>query len=130
MKFTVNSSLWSQGKVAAAQRWSGQVISGRYAQPEDTQPGLTNHLTEGVTTIPTSLRNLLGFADRGSLPHHNQIAEDDTTPGDQHCLYRGVENSGNPRMAYDNQLKWRKNTAILHVRKAFADNFALPQAES
>jgi hypothetical protein len=29
-------------------------------------------------------------------------------------------------MAYANQIKWRKNTAILHVRKAFQDNFMTP----
>ncbi len=119
-KFTVNTSLWTQGKDAAARRWTGQVISGRYAQPRDTQPGLTNHLTEGVTNIPKNLRNQPGFSDRGSLPHHNQIAVDDTAPGDQHCLYSQKESA---RMSYDNQLKWRKNTAVLHVRKAFVDNF-------
>ncbi|HYK89488.1 MAG TPA: transglutaminase domain-containing protein [Acidobacteriota bacterium] len=121
-KFTVNDSLWSQGKDAAARRWSGQLISGRYAQPHDTQAGLTNHLTEGITRIPAKLRNEQGFSDRGSLPHHNQIAVDDTVPGAQHCLYSAE--AGQARMSFDYQLKWRKNTAILHVRKAFTDNFA------
>lgn len=125
-KFSVNSSLWTQGKAAAAQRWANQLISGRYAQPNDTQPGLTNHITEGITTIPASLRNAPGFADRGSLPHHNQIAVDDNTPGDQHCLYTGEKDGDTDRMAYANHIKWRKNTAILHVRKAFEDNFTTP----
>ncbi len=123
-KFTVNDSLWKQGKEAAARRWSGQVISGRYAQPHDTQSGLTNHLIEGMTSIPASLRNEPGFSDRGSLPHHNQIAVDDTVPGDQHCLYGLGSDSGSSRMAYGNQLTWRKNTAVLHVRKAFSENFS------
>jgi hypothetical protein len=64
-KFSINKSLWTQGKIAAAKRWNDQVISGRYAQPNDTQPGLTNHLTEGLTTIPAILRNAPGFSDRG-----------------------------------------------------------------
>ncbi len=122
-KFSINTSLWTQGKTAAAQRWNNQVISGRYAQPDDTQPGLTNHLTEGLTTIPAVLRNDPGFSDRGSLPHHNQIAVDDMTPGNQHCLYHGEKKDEADRMAYANQLRWRKNTAILHVRKAFQENF-------
>jgi hypothetical protein len=121
-KFSVNETLWTQGKEAAARLWANQLISGRYAQPNDTQPGLTNHLTEGLTTIPASLRRAAGFADRGSLPHHNQIAVDDVTPGDQHCLY-GEKKDGSDRMAYSNQLRWRKSTAILHIRKSFVDNF-------
>lgn len=121
-KFSVNTSLWTQGKEAAAQRWANQLISGRYAQPNDTQPGLTNHLTEGLTTIPTSMRNAAGFADRDSLPHHDQIAADDITPGDQHCLYNENKEAAE-RMDYANQFRWRKNSAILHVRKAFVENF-------
>ena len=121
-KFSINTSLWTQGKEAAAQRWANQLISGRYAQPNDTQPGLTNHLTEGLTTIPASIRNAAGFADRGSLPHHDQIAVDDITPGDQHCLYNENKDAAE-RMDYANQLRWRKNSAILHVRKAFVENF-------
>jgi hypothetical protein len=125
-KFTINTTLWKQGKPAAAARWAGQLISGRYAQPHDTQPGLTNHLIEGTTTIPASLRSAPGFSDRGSLPHHNQIAVDEDKPGDQHCLYASKSADPTDRMAYANQLRWRKNTAILHVRKAFVDNFTAP----
>jgi Transglutaminase-like superfamily len=128
-KFSINMSLWTKGKIAAAERWRNQVISGRYAQPHDTQPGLTNHLTEGFTNIPAALRNAVGFADRGSLPHHNQIAVDDVTPGDQHCLYNAGKKDSADRMSYDNQLRWRKNTAILHVRKAFMENFVSSVAE-
>jgi hypothetical protein len=123
-KFSINGSLWTQGKDAAALHWTGQVISGRYAQPNDTQAGLTNHLTEGIASIPTALRNQPGFSDRGSLPHHNEIAVDDTVPGGQHCLYTKEEKGPGSRISYDNQLKWRKNSAILHVRNAFVDNYA------
>lgn len=122
-KFSINTNFWTQGKVAAAHRWNNQLISGRYAQTSDTQPGLTNHLTEGLTTIPAALRNAPGFSDRGSLPHHNQIAVDDITPESQHCLYSNEKKGESDRMAYANQLRWRKNTAILHVRKAFEQNF-------
>jgi hypothetical protein len=121
-KFSVNESLWTQGKEAAAQRWIGQLISGRYAQPNDTQSGLINHVLEGLSDIPQGLKDAPGFADRGSLPHHNEIAVDDVKPGDQHCLY-GDGKGETDRMSYANQLRWRRNTAILHVRKAFRDNF-------
>jgi hypothetical protein len=124
-KFSVNTHLWAEDKPAIARRWANQVISGRYAQPDDTQPGLTNRLIEGLTTIPTTLRNAPGFADRGSLPHHNQIAVDDTTANDQHCLYSSEKKDEVDRMAYSNQLRWRKSTAILHVREAFVNNFVL-----
>ena len=123
-KYSLNTTLWTKGKAAAAQRWANQLISGRYAQPNDTQLGLTNHLIEGMTTIPASLRSGEGFADRGSLPHHNQIAVDDVEPGHQHCLYAGTKSDDADRMAYANQLRWRKNTAILHVRRAFVENFS------
>lgn len=103
------------------------MISGRYAQPNDTQPGLTNHLTEGLTTIPAILRNAPEFSDRGTLPHHNQIAVDDTTPGNQHCLYDVDKKDEAARMAYANELRWRKNTAILQVRRAFQENFDASQ---
>ncbi|HMK55312.1 MAG TPA: transglutaminase-like domain-containing protein [Dissulfurispiraceae bacterium] len=122
-KFSINESLWKLGKEAAARRWANRLISGRYAQPDDTQPGLTNHLTEGLTNIPKELKNASGFSDRGSLPHHNQIAVDDSDPGKQHCLYRNEKQDETDPMAYENQLRWRKNTAVLHVRKAFSDNF-------
>jgi hypothetical protein len=122
-KFTINESLWTQGKEKAAQRWSGVLISGRYAQPNDTQSGLTNHLTEGIASIPASFRTVPGFSDRGSLPHHNQIAVDDVVPGNQHCLYSQDTSAGMPLMIYANQLKWRKNTAVMHVRDAFSRNF-------
>jgi hypothetical protein len=125
-KFSINTSLWTLGKAAAAARWAGSLISGRYAQPHDTQPGLTNHLIEGTTAIPAALRNAAGFADRGSLPHHNQIAIDEDKPGDQHCLYRSAPSDAADRMAYANQFRWRRNTAIVHVRKAFVDNFTPP----
>ncbi len=129
-KFTINGSLWTQGKEKAAQRWSGLLISGRYAQPNDTQAGLTNHLTEGIASIPAVLRNTPGFSDRGSLPHHNQIAVDDTVPGGQHCLYHQETTAGTALMLYANQLKWRKNTAIMHVRKTFSQNFALTNGKT
>ena len=127
-RFSVNGHLWSQGKAEAAKRWTNQILSGRYAQPRDTQSGLTNHLTEGLTTIPASLRNAPGFADRGSLPHHNEIAVDDAAPGSQHRLYSREKKDDGDRMAFSNQFRWRKNTAILHIRKAFGENFIMPAA--
>jgi hypothetical protein len=125
-KFTVNSTLWTQGKEAAAERWKGKLISGRYAQPHDIQTGsLGGYVTEAITSIPDELQRAPGFADRGSLPHHNQIAVDQEAKAPEHRLYTDAERTSNltDPMSHENQFLWRKNTAILHIRKAFVDNF-------
>jgi hypothetical protein len=122
-EFTVNEFYWKQTHLAAAQQWRNHLISGRYAQTHDTQPGLTNHLTEGLTSIPPRFRNDPTFPVRGSLPHHDEIAVDDWSPGAQHSLYNRGRQGPADRTAYENQFRWRMNTAILHVRKAFTENF-------
>ncbi len=124
-KFSVNESLWGKGHDEAARRWAKQLISGRYAQPKDTQRGLVNHVLEGLSEIPEDLQEAPDFADRGSLPHHNQIAVDDAEPGSQHCLYGNTQDDTD-RTSYANQFRWRRNTAVLHVRKAFVESFSLP----
>lgn len=117
--FSTNPELWSGTKPQAAQQWAGKLISGRYAQKHD--PMAT--FFEGLTSIPTSLVQAADYAMRGSLPHHDEIAVDDQSPGKRHKLYRATAAGPADRQAYANQFRWRVNTAVQHVRKALQDNY-------
>jgi hypothetical protein len=127
-QFTVNPTYWDLKKRPGSEiaaRWRGALISGRYAQEKDTQPGLISLVTEGPTFIPKELLNrkdaqgLPDFPDRGSFPHHNEIAVDDAARSSRHRLYREVRNSRTDRMSYANQFRWRRNAAIRHIRQVF-----------
>ena len=76
-KFSMNKNIYGQTPADAAGYWNGQLISGRYAQPHDTQPGWANAVTEGLTYIPKELLKAEDFKYRGGLPHHNEIAVDE-----------------------------------------------------
>ena len=96
--------------------WAGKLISGRYAQISDTQPGLINQLIEGRTNIPPSLLAAPDFFKRGALPHHNEIAVDEEKfDSKRHKLFDAAQ--------YALQFAARKNCAIRHVKKAFFDNW-------
>lgn len=133
-KFSVNSVYWNINKKPRseiAKRWKGKIISGRYAQKGDTQPGLINYFTEGPTNIPEEFLNKkdeegnLDFPDRGSLPHHNEIAVDEKDMGSAHKLYSNKNKGRTDKMSYENQFKWRRNSAIRHIRKIFEENWNL-----
>jgi hypothetical protein len=98
----------------AAELWAGQLISGRYAQEHDTQPGVVNHLfMEGVTWIPERYLNQPDFWKRGVLPHHNEIAVDEEEHAG-HLLY--------PKAAdYARQFQMRRDLAIEHIQTAFRE---------
>jgi len=113
--FSVNSDLWDGTQETAVGHWAGQVISGRYAQKYD--PKAT--FWEGFTSIPISLASAADFKYRGSLPHHDEIAVDEETMKDRHKLYRSDCSGPDDRQAYANQFRWRKNTALQHIRQAF-----------
>lgn len=112
--FTLNKTVFKGDKALAAQLWAGRLISGRYAQRGDSQS-----FFEAFTNIPMGLVRAQDFATRGALPHHDEMAVDDTTPGKRHRLYRATSNGPEDRCAYANQFRWRKQTAIAHVRAAF-----------
>jgi hypothetical protein len=133
-KFSVNSTYWDINKrprTEIAKRWGGKIISGRYAQENDTQPGLLNAFIEGLTYIPEEFlkkkdaKGRPDFPDRGSLPHHNEIAVDESTMSSEHKLYSNKTKGRTDRMSFKNQFKWRKNSAIRHVRKIFEENWNL-----
>jgi len=60
---------------------------------------------------------------RGSLPHHDEIAVDDSSQGKRHKLYHAASAGPTDRQSYANQFRWRFNTAVQHVRKALVDNY-------
>ncbi|WP_233505874.1 hypothetical protein [Rhodoferax lacus] len=99
--------------------WAGQLVSGRYAQPGDSQS-----ILEAPTTIPAELRNRSDFWQRGSLPHHNTMAVDQPDLAKGHLLYRAASSGGTDRLAYANQFAWRFQSAIQHIQKAYKDNRA------
>jgi hypothetical protein len=69
------------------------------------------------------LTQAAGYSTRGALPHHNEIAVDDQSLSADHKLYRATANGPDDRQAFTNQFRWRKNTAIQHIRKALLENY-------
>jgi hypothetical protein len=116
-------SIWKEPPPAAANYWRGRLISGRYAQPNDTHGTIVDHLTEGLTFIPDDLLKAPDFFYRGGLPHYNEIAVDEPTPAKTHRLYKDKAGDPTDRTIYQNQFRWRKNTAISHIRQAFRANW-------
>jgi hypothetical protein len=116
-RFSVNGTLWKGTPQQAATHWSGAIVSGRYAQKYDPQATFW----EGWTSLPAGLSSAPDFAARGSLPHHDEIAVDQENIGKRHKLYAPSDNGPMDRQGYANQFRWRVNTAIQHIRKAFID---------
>jgi hypothetical protein len=118
-QFSTNPNLWNDTRENGAAVWKGRVISGRYAQKYDPQATFW----EGFTGIPAALTTAADFRSRGALPHHNEIAVDEQSMSNRHKLYRASSRGPDDRQAYANQFRWRVNTAIQHIRKAFLDNW-------
>ena len=117
--FSLNPTLWKGTKADAAAQWAGEIISGRSAQKYDPKAGFF----ENFTALPTELTRAADYKTRGALPHHNEIAVDDSSMGADHKLYRAKANGKDDRQAFANQFRWRENTAIQHIQKALADNY-------
>jgi len=120
--FSVNTTYWTEDKkdkIPAV--WTGKLISGRYAQKGDARGDIIKKIIEATMHIPDDMQSAKGFYRRGSLPHHNEIAVDGPEPGSDHVLY--LNKSNDRRMVFAKQFIWRRNAAILHVRKAFYDNW-------
>ena len=114
-RFSVNDNLWDGTQQAAADHWAGELISGRYAQKYDPQATFW----EGFTSIPIALAQAADYKFRGALPHHDEIAVDEQTMTDRHKLYNSSSSGLDDRLAYANQFRWRLNTAIQHIRRAY-----------
>lgn len=113
--FSINAHIFGQTPQDAADRWRGKLISGRYAQPHDTRPGIPSHLAEGLTFIPKGLLKAADFKYRGGLPHHDEIALDDAYArrNKSHKLYGDAA-------TYTRQFEWRTKAAAAHIAAAFS----------
>ncbi|MFH0988679.1 MAG: transglutaminase domain-containing protein [bacterium] len=108
--------------------WEGEVISGRYAQKGDSDTiwkiinrGVPDGAIEAAINIPEGMEEKEDFPKRWTLPHHNEIAVDKKEIKASNVLYK--EKNRNPRLCWENQFKWRVNTAVAHIRKAFMENY-------
>jgi len=120
-KFSVNTTSRPEiRKDNIPDEWAGKLISGRYAQKGDFS-GDIKGIIEATLQIPADMQKAPGFSSRGSLPHHNEIAVDGPEPTGEHVLYKNKDTD--QKMVFSNQFIWRRNTAILHVRKAFYENW-------
>jgi len=108
-RFSTNASLWQGNPQAAATLWKDKLISGRYAQNNDSHGA-----TELITRIPASLAQNKRFHLRGALPHHDEIAVDKDTGSN--VLYD--ENK------FSAQYSLRKDAAVRHIRQAFVKNWS------
>jgi hypothetical protein len=106
-KFSRNGTVNPGTAEDAVNNWQGEIISGRYAQKDDS-----HDLAEGITCIPGSLLKDKHFTRRGLLPHHNEIAVDDDTRDKQHILYTDQE-------TYAKQYQLRYDAATQHIKQAF-----------
>ena len=107
-RFTINDSVWTQSRAAAATHWGGQIISGRYAQNGDPHQGAA----ERLTYIPKALRERPDYPPRAGLPHHNEIAVDDDTRDSAHRLY--MDDS-----SYLKAFHERVEAAIAHIKYVY-----------
>ena len=108
-RFSVNPALWPDPRPGAPALWAGRLLSGRYAQNGDPNQGPV----ERLTWIPKRLRDQPGFRDRGSLPHHDEVAVDSQTMGSGHRLYQDPAEYG--RRFLD-----RRDAATAHVKAVYA----------
>jgi hypothetical protein len=124
-KFTIHKTYWKgTDKAEIAKMWAGKLISGRYAQPHDTWQGVAALVTEGIlSVIPDKVLQDSHFPERGWVPHHNEIAVDQEQKSPDHRLYVEEQKDRFDKGSYPNQYKWRRNTAIKHIRKVFDENW-------
>ncbi len=103
-------------KAAAQAFWSGKIISGRYAQPnEPFRSGSTvDDAFEQLVKYPDALKPALDN-NRTAIPHHDQIAVDSDTMSAAHQLYADPAKPGETTTAYSEQFTLRKELAIRHI---------------
>jgi hypothetical protein len=109
--FSINRGVFhNNDRNVAIGGWKGQLISGRYAQPQETSDRggtFMDKTIEGITNIPQALRNDVLFFVKGALPHHNEIAVDSPTQESFHKLY--VDGS------YKKHYNDRRELAVRHI---------------
>ena len=111
-RFTVNRAVFgNRGLDQVLVEWNGKIISGRYAQEDDTHGDIVTHVTEGLTWLPDGYLAATDFWRRGGLPHHDEIAVD-AAEWHRHKLYRNRDD-------HAVQFALRTDAAIRHIRKAY-----------
>lgn len=115
-RFSVNPHYYEGNDRTKAVAYCEQqkIISGRFAQPRD--PSQT-FLEQNFVYIPYDLRQAPDFPDRGSFPHHNEMAVDGPLREDEplpegHKLYPTPE-------AYQEQFDLRFDAAKRHVTQEY-----------
>jgi hypothetical protein len=117
-RFTVNTHFYKSKdrKKAVAYCDEQQIISGRFAQTHDP---FQSFLEKNFVYIPYEMRNAPDFPDRGSLPHHDEIAvdarikEDEPLP-EKHKLYQD-------RNEFQSQFELRFDAAKRHITKLYEE---------
>lgn len=124
-QFSINTHHW-QGKLSQRPvQWAGKIISGRYAQADDSDRPNPNifYPAEVVGYFSEiscrsdwdSASAIAKHPEIACAPHHNEIAVDEESPGSMHILYKGSN--------FKNQFNLRRNTAVLHIRELFFNNW-------
>lgn len=101
----------------------GQIISGRYAQPDETYrraDDWTGDKLEMLTNYPADLESSKQFAERACLPHHEEIAVDSTDMKASHVLYRSTKAPDDSSLFVE-QFNLRREAAIKTIDALCAD---------
>jgi hypothetical protein len=122
-KFSTNLKLWNGPKNQIPPIWRDKLISGRYSQHGDWHNAAERFST---TVSPLEDESQTQFNNRGSLPHHNEIAVD----GDNQYVNKTTGNQvyQNPQ-DYQHELAIRENTAIVHIQQAFYQYYSGDKVE-
>jgi hypothetical protein len=111
-RFTRNDEHADLTPAQAAQLWAGKWISGRYGQPDDQEAGFFERV---MTPYPDDLETSAELDPRACLPHHNEIAVDESGGGSvpkKHRLYATAK-------AYQKQFDARFAAASQHVADVY-----------
>jgi len=111
-RFTRNKDHAKLTPAQAATLWAGKWISGRYSQPDDQEAGFFERV---MTPYPDDLETKIELGPRACLPHHNEIAVDDSAGGSlpkKHRLYATAA-------AYQKQFDARFGAAAQHIANAY-----------
>lgn len=119
-RFSVDAQWYGGSEAQRRVIWDGKLVSGRWAQPGDRlreDPLERSDMPQEILNLPPAK-----LAALGALPHHDEIAVDGHARHEEHQLYLDDFNHRSA-LNYDNQLAWRTNSAVLHVRQAFLGNW-------
>ena len=100
-KVSVNRSVWKGKKEDRLQYCNGRIISGRFGQK-----GEGKFLEKVFIYVPYALRSASDFANRGCLPHHDEIAVD---------LKEGTNKVYTDKDSFADAYERRRGAALSHL---------------